>query len=306
MPGKVFISCGQRGSEKKTAEAVKDLLETKFGLSTYLAFQVQSLDDIMVITKELRTSDYYLMIDFKRAPNNIGDLTCSLFTHQELALAHHLGFGSDMIVLQQDGAVLEGFLKYVLSNPKSFKDNTDLIESINQLVLQKKWSSEYSRNLVVKDLSCTDCWYSDHTGQSYQRVWQIMIENRRPDTAALGTVCILDAVKDSSGRKEQSKDRAYLKWAGQAGYERTILPKDFGLVDILAIRPDQRGVFLHSLRDTPRDPIVQDDGEYEFFFKVYAREYSVVEFSVQIKLNWAEFAPDKWRPRTTVKLLSTS
>jgi hypothetical protein len=305
MPGKVFISCGQRGSEKKTAEAVKKLFEEEFGLSTYLAFQVQSLDDIMVITKELRTSDYYLMIDFKRNPNSIEDLTCSLFTHQELALAHHLGFGSDMIVLQQEGAPLEGFLKYVLSNPKLFKDETGLIEAIRQLVLQKEWSSEYSRNLLARDLSYTDCWYSDHTGKNYQRVWQIMIENRRPDSAALGTVCILDAVKYPNGLKEQSKDRAYLKWAGQAGYERTILPKDFGIVDVLAIRPDQRGVFLHSLRDTPRAPIVGDDGEYEFFYKVYAREYSVVEFSVKIELNWAEFAPDKWQPSTTAELVST-
>lgn len=305
MPGKVFISCGQRGGEKKTAEAVKKLLEVEFGLSTYLACQVQSLDDIMVITKELRTSDYYLIIDFKRNPGNIEDLTCSLFTHQELALAHHLGFGSDMIVLQQEGAPLEGFLKYVLSNPKSFKDEAGLLEVLRQLVSQKKWSSEYSRNLLARDLSCSDCWYSDHTGKSYQRVWQIMIENRRPDTAALGTVCILDAVKYPNGHKEQSKDRAYLKWAGQAGYERTILPKDFGLVDVLAIRPDQRGVFLLSLRDTPRAPIVENDGEYEFFYKVYAREYSVVEFSVKIELNWTEFAPDKWQPSTTAELVST-
>lgn len=306
MPGKVFISCGQRGSEKTTAKAVKKLLEEKeFSLSAYLAFQVQSLDDIMVITKELRTSDYYLMIDFKRTPNSNEDLTCSLFTHQELALAHHLGFGSDMIVLQQEGAPLEGFLKYVLSNPKLFKDDAGLLESLKQLVLQKQWSSEYSRNLLARDLSYTDCWYSDHTGKSYQRVWQIRIENRRPDTAALGTVCILDAVEYPNGRKEQSGDRAYLKWAGQAGYERTILPKDFGLVDVLSIRPDQRGIFLHSLRDTPRAPIVKDDGEYEFFFKVFAREYSVVDFSVKIELNWAEVSTNKWEPNTKAKLVPT-
>lgn len=305
MPGKVFISCGQRGSEKRIAETVKKLLEEEFGLSTYLAFQVQSLDDIMVITKELRTSDYYLMIDFKRNPNSIEDLTCSLFTHQELALAHHLGFGSDMIVLQQEGAPLEGFLKYVLSNPKPFKDEAGLLESIRQLVLQKKWSSGYSRNLLARDLRYHDCWYSDHTGKSCQRVWEIMIKNRRPDTAALGTVCILDAVKYPNGSKEQSKDRAYLKWAGQAGYERTILPKDFGLVDVLAIRPDQRGVFLHSLRDTARAPIVKNDGEYEFFYKVYAHEYSVVKFSVKIELNWVELASDIWQPSTTAKLVLT-
>ncbi len=306
MPGKVFISCGQRGDERVVAESVKVLLKDEFDLTSYLACQVQSLDDIMVITKELQTSDYYLMIDFKRTLTQKNKLTCSLFTHQELALAHHLGFGSDMIVLQQKGASLEGFLKYVLSNPKSFENEKDLLEVIKQLVSQKKWSPEYSRNLLARTLGYTDCSYSDHTGNSCQRVWQIKIENKRPDTAALRAVCILDAVKGADGIKYQSEDRAYLKWAGQAGYERTILPEDFGLVDVLAIRSDQKGIFLHSLRDTARDPIVVDDGTYEFFFKVYANEFSIVEFCVKIELNNGEIVPDKWKSGTRVELVSNT
>ena len=65
MPGKVFISCGQRHrDERETADKIATLLLDEFGLQSYLAFNIQSLDDIMKITQELRSSDYYLFVDF--------------------------------------------------------------------------------------------------------------------------------------------------------------------------------------------------------------------------------------------------
>lgn len=67
MAGRVFISCGQKTKREKTlAKRIARLLEVEFGLAPYLAFQVQSLNGIMVITQELSKSDYYLFIDFKR------------------------------------------------------------------------------------------------------------------------------------------------------------------------------------------------------------------------------------------------
>lgn len=128
MVGKVFISCGQRADEKEKAEKVKGLLKEKFFLDSYLAFKVQGLDDIMIITEELKTSDYYLFIDFKR--NEQKDFACSLFTHQELALAHHVGF-RDIIAIQEQGMPLEGFLKYVLSNPEHFTTEEELYKKLS-------------------------------------------------------------------------------------------------------------------------------------------------------------------------------
>lgn len=61
----------------------------------------------MTITRELRNSDYYLFIDFLRRTDKPEDLAYSLFTHQELALAHHLGFG-DMIALRQSASAIQG------------------------------------------------------------------------------------------------------------------------------------------------------------------------------------------------------
>ena len=201
----------------------------------------------MTITKELRESDYYLFIDFRREPEGPQDLPCSLFTHQELALAHHLRF-ENIIALKQEGAPVEGFLRYVLSNPESFSDDSDLLDKLRRLVGERHWTPDYTRNLEVSELRDSGpITYSDHTGPSVQWVWQAWVRNKRPDVAAVRTVCILDYIKKADGNRIEPFDRSPLKWAGQlTNYERTILPQDYGDVDLFAIRTEEPGLFLHS------------------------------------------------------------
>jgi hypothetical protein len=282
------------------------MLRKEFGLVPYIAFRVQSLGDIMAITNELRSSDYYLLIDFTRRQDKPEDLPCSLFTHQELALAHHLGFRDQVIALQQDGAPLEGFLRYVQSNPEPFKTVDELLYKVRDLVRAKGWSASYSRNLVVTAISPTELLaYGDHADASMQVVWQARIENRRPDIAAVATVCILDSIHDATGNKIPCDDRAYLKWAGQAGYERTVLPDDFGLVDLFAVRPDKPGLYVHSLRDTPRRPVVTANGDYRLGFKVFARDFPLAQFGVNVRLCWQAATSNTWANQTVAALVQT-
>jgi hypothetical protein len=303
MPGKVFISCGQRAPrETKVAEAVGRLLYEKFHLKPYLAFRIQSLGDIMAITNELRSSDYYLLLDFKRRQKEPEDLPCSLFTHQELALAHHLGFREQIIALQQKGAPVEGFLRYVQSNPTAFTTTSDLLKKFNILIEEKGWNANYSRNLVVAGLTKSDPFpYEDHTGGSKNIAWTAKIENRRPDVAAVEVVCILSTING-----DPCRDRAYLKWADQSTYVPTILPRDFGQVVLFAIRPDKPGLFLQSLRDhRPREPVIRDNGDYDLAFKVFAREFPLLQFEVTVHLRWQPSVQSSWaawKTRTEAEL----
>lgn len=294
MPGKVFVSCGQRGAERHVAERLRALLEKGFGLQVYLAFRIQSLQDVMSIIQELRSSDYYLLIDFAREVSNPTDLPMSLFTHQELAIAYSLGF-ENVIALQQNRAPLEGFLRYVLSNPARFADEDDLFRQVTALVHERGWNSRYSRNLVVSRLECTDpITYGDHTGAALMRVWELRVENRRSDAAALSTICRLDVVKDSRGTIS-TPDRSYLKWSGQMGYERTILPGDFAMVALFAVRDEDRGLFLLSNRDSlPRLPIITEDGEYQLLYTVFAQGFPLMRFSVLVPFVWQAATDDAW------------
>lgn len=207
---------------------IRGLLKKTFGLDAYLAFKVQSLNDIMSITEELRRSDYYLFIDFLRDATRPDDFSCSLFTHQELALAYHLGF-RDMIAPQQEGVCQEGFVRYVLSNPEPLSTPADLLQKIAALVHERGWSPSYSRHLVISN---PQAWapanYVDHTGGSLDRIWTVDFENRRPDAAATRVVCLLDSFEDNI-RRWPSPDRSFLKWWGFNNcYEGVVLPKDTG------------------------------------------------------------------------------
>ncbi|MBU0633436.1 MAG: hypothetical protein KKA52_00050 [Candidatus Omnitrophica bacterium] len=291
MAGKVFISCGQRPPfEKNIAEKVAKLLKEEFELDSYLAFKIQGLNDIMKITEELRSSDYYLFIDFFRKGKFFGwgkiELPCSLFTHQELALAHHLGF-QEIISFQYKDAPLEGFLRYVQSNPETFKDENELLKKLKIIVGERGWNKNYSRNLVISDFRrIGPLYYGDQTGQYYEWVWDVHIENRRPDVAAINTACLLDYIVLPSGEKMENDDRSFLKWGGhggQMGYQRIILPLDHGRINIFAIHCNENGVYLHSALDfVPRVPVISDEGIYRMCYKVFAEHFPLLSFVVEL------------------------
>jgi len=303
MPGKVFISCGQRlPREKNVAKKVGELLKEKVNLNYYLAFKIQGLNDIMKITEELRSSDYYLFIDFYRKDEK--DLPCSLFTHQELALAHHLGF-KDVIAFQEKGAPLEGFLRYVQANPETFENEEELLEKVEKAVTERNWTKNYSRNLVVTNITrAGPIQYGDHTGTHVEYIWHARVENHRPDAAAVNAVCVLDYIKFPNGEKRNCDDRSCLKWALQQGYQRTILPKDYGLIDIFAIHTDKPGIYLHSARDMIlREPILRDDCEYELYYKVFSEGFPLLSFGVQVNYHYSSPTRGTWQNFTEAKLI---
>ena len=288
MAGRVFVSCGQRGTEKDVALRIQDLLQKTFGLDSYLAFRTQSLNDIMIITEELRKSDYYLFIDFFRQAEHADDFSCSLFTHQELAVAHHLGF-RDMIALRDARVRQEGFVRYVLSNPETFSDTDELLEKLGGLIRDRGWSPKFSRNLVVSNLHLSQPdphSYGDHTGTFNMRTWSVRIENRRPDVAATRAICILDRIDDQVGG-QASPDRSFLKWSGfLQRYENTLLPDDFGTVNLCSVRESESGLFLLSQMDfSPRQPVVRDDGNYLLQFKVFSEGFPLLKFRVRFQLR---------------------
>jgi hypothetical protein len=53
----------------------------------------------------VRSFDYALVVDGHFKTQFAEKET---FTHQELALAHHLGYGGNIIALQEEGAALTG------------------------------------------------------------------------------------------------------------------------------------------------------------------------------------------------------
>jgi hypothetical protein len=126
------------------------------------------------------------------------------------------------------------------------------------------------------------------------KAWTAKIENRRPDVAAVRTVCILDQI-ESGSQLCPSPDRSYLKWSGQATYENTLLPEDVGEVVLCCTHQEEPGIFLQSARDVvPRSAIIRDNGRYVLRFKVFSEGFPLLRFAVQFDLQWQQPAHSVW------------
>jgi hypothetical protein len=126
---RVFISCGQAtDDERKVAREICELVK-RIGFDAYLAIEAQTLLEINSgIIDELKASDYYLLINFNRDPLPNGNRG-SLFSNQELAIAHALGF-KRLLVLNQVGVADEGMLRYIGINTQRFGGYADCVDVV--------------------------------------------------------------------------------------------------------------------------------------------------------------------------------
>lgn len=227
MSSRVFISCGQATTaERRVADEVRRWFEAE-GYLPHVAIQAQSLEDVNSgIIEELKRSDFYVFIDFRREqlPRK-GRLfgLCgprryrgSLFTNQELAVAQVLRFAK-VIFLQQEGVELEGLLKYMGSNATHFTKTSEVVALLERLVRERRWTPSYSRHLEVGDPHWTPVLpYLDHTGTKMVRVFELDIHNRRSDLAALNAVARLARLATSDGSTPSGIDSSELKVVGHA------------------------------------------------------------------------------------------
>jgi hypothetical protein len=319
MSGKVFISCGQRGErEKKIADAVYKLIKSKLKFNCFFAPEdVEGVNDVDQIIEELRSSDYYLFIDFHRKDKEI---PISLFSHQEFALAHHLGYKNLIVFCEKDMPPSEGVLKYVVHEPETFENEEELLIKIKGEIDKRGWTKSYSRNLVVTAITREGpIQYGDHIGCQWEYIWHAWVENRRPDVAAVNAVCVLDSLEFPNGEKRACYDRSYLKWAlqmaGQIGYQKTILPEDSGKIDIFALHADEPGIYLHSAIDfyriergvKKRIPIIEANGKYTLYYKVFSEGFPLLRFAVQVNYQYSsptgiQQAKIFWENSTEAKL----
>lgn len=292
MPGEIFISCGQaKPKERELVANISSSLRNK-GFNPYVAIEAQSIQDINnEIIGRLKQSDCYIFIDFKRE-RIWGYLWWkkyrgSLFTNQELAIAYVLGF-EHAIVLRQKGVELEGIGKYILSNAKTFENPKEVITLVESEVNNRKWSPEYSRNLIAQYIkSSPGILYRDHTLSQLQQIYHIGIINCRSDVAAINVIAHLVEIAIPGGNVNNDIDRSDLKWARQIGYTRNIPPKETVPFDAFALdEQNPHHVYLHSLSDThPRIPIINQVGHYILRYQIYSENFPVTEVRVDLNLT---------------------
>ena len=286
MGARVFISCGQRAGEREIAQVVAQWFSSR-GFRPYVALEAQSIQDVNAgIIGELRRSDYYVFIDFRRElldgteqPAHRG----SLFSHQELAIAYTMDF-EHAVFFRESGVRLEGVAAYTASNSTAFEDRSRVPDLVAEAVQRRGWHAGYSRNLVAGPLRMPDehIQYRDLRG----RFLYADIQNRRPDVGATGVVARLPALRIAGGPWQVSPNRSHLKVTGQhLAFEQTIWPESHGAFDLLCVDMERGSrVYLNNALDVSPTPVLLDAvGEHLLEYEVFAHGFERVVFTVRLR-----------------------
>lgn len=284
---KVFISCGQSSEkEREVAKKISDWFLSN-GFIPYVAICAQNLSDVnFVIINELKTSDYYVFIDFKRDILRGAEYRGSLFTNQELAIAYVLKF-EKAIFLKHEDVKLEGMTQYMTSNAITFKNDAEVIEKVKRLTKEYKWSNTYSRHLVIDEIILSGrCNYTERGETVRGNILAAKIKNNRTDIAAFNTVSRLEFI-EFNGEKKESPNKNLLKVSGQSGYNQIIWPQSFGQFDLLMIsNASPICIYLNCLNDVrPKRPIINVFGKYNLYYSVIAEFYPRLDFSISISFH---------------------
>jgi hypothetical protein len=233
VKGKVFVSCGQHGrAERRVARGISELLIAR-GFNVYLAIDVQTILEINTgIIEELKDSDFYLFVNFRREKIGWSKFRGSLFSNQELAIAYALGF-EKLLVINQRGITPEGMLRYIGNNAETFRGAGDCCAVVERGVDRAGWAPDYTRRLRPGQIRFSDALIN--YGNLVGWFLYLDIHNDRPDIAALGTTARLVAVAREGKSFQPCEIRSPLKATARSGFSHTIFPKSHEAFDILCI-----------------------------------------------------------------------
>ena len=151
LRARIFISCGQskQSDEDQIAREIGNRLRY-LGFDAYVAVEVQDLHGLREnIFEELRKSEYFLFVDFKR--DSLGDSGLhrgSLFSNQELAIASLLEI--DVVAFREKGVKpQDGLMQFLQVNPKEFSDKSMLPDAVVGVVQQRGWKSNWKNELAL-------------------------------------------------------------------------------------------------------------------------------------------------------------
>lgn len=292
---KVFVSCGQREDEKAIGREVCELLAAR-GFNVYLAIDVQTIHEINErIIRELKNSDCFLFVNFRREEVH-GGCRGSLFSNQEFAIAFALRF-ERLLVVNQEGIVPEGMLRYVGVNTETFRDVGDCCAVVGRALDRARWTPEYTRRLWADGLRISSLMQPIICGPMVGQFLYADLHNGRPDIAALECTAKLFSFGKVGTPLEASPIRSPLKATGRSGFSHTIFPNSYEAFDLLFVGTvrglgNRRCVCLNSALDvTPLRDLPITAGIWLLRYQFYAIDFPVLTVDIELSLDERPLQP---------------
>jgi hypothetical protein len=295
MKSRVFISCGQHSQrEIDIAARIKDLLKKRH-FDPYVAKEVQNIFEINSgIIGELKNSDCYLFINFRREPMN-DKYRGSLFSNQEFAVAYALGFDRIIVVNEKDVRP-EGMLAYIGCNTKVFETAQECLDIVEDALNRSGWEPSYSRRLRAENVRPENLKYTHFTRELMDGCFlSIDIANGRPDIAAIetsGRLLGFRRAREKDFRSSLPHHRSLLKASCRNAFSHTVFPgssESFNILFIGTVFSPERiistgtsgtsglsgervtGVYLNSALDLiPNPPLPLESGEWVLMYEFCA------------------------------------
>jgi hypothetical protein len=220
------------------------------GFYVFFASRVQDSKSLtQIIFRELEDSDYYMLIDFKREkllpPSKAWRFfrgrrfqhRGSLFSHQEFALACHLGL--ELAPFREAGVEpFTGIVGEVMGNAIEFNDRNGLVELVRDHIQEKidrdEWSLSTKNTLqLVKapDQGIKATWVSGDKVAYYH----IHVRNLHWRKPATNCYAYLDKVIDLNTIKDVRLYTCELKWEGTKQSGVRIQPKGYRGLDAFVV-----------------------------------------------------------------------
>ena len=272
------------------ASQIKHWFESE-GYGTYVATHVQTLQELnSQIIDALKSSDYFLFINLPRETvgHKKGDRPRrgSVYSNQELAVAHAFGF-DHMILVNHKDVRKEGVYSFLVVNTPEFESLDEVLSIVKEAVKISRWENTFSRHLQLGNLRLDgSVLYGDHTGTKNLRIAHIDVSNGRPDIAASDCAAQFVSIVRSGSSSQSSPDQSRLKATGRQGYSQFIWPKSTGSFDLFGIETNSYPItYLLSEADIfPRPPIISAHDTYILAYAIYADRFPEVTFRVELCL----------------------
>jgi hypothetical protein len=288
VSARVFISCGQtRGSEEEQiAGAIAGRLK-KLGFDTYIAVAEQSLRGLIEnIFAQLRTSEYFIFIDFKREKLDVAPACYrgSLFAHQELAIASFLGL--EVLAFQERGVKPDdGIMRFIQANSISFQDRHTLPSVIADKVTERNWKSDWRNVLALEIAEPSDAYFNDPKRPA--RYFHINVHNRHLTRVATNCYAYLEKVVRTDSGAETKIKTIEFKWEGTGLPSVAIAAGSARAFDAVYIFHDApTDLQFNALADSSGFfPNIRGEGEYELTYMVLSENFPIARATFKLDLR---------------------
>ena len=178
------------------------------------------------IFAELRETEYFLFIDFRRELLS-GPPECiyrgSLFSHQELAIASYMDL--DILPLQEDGVKkLDGMLGHIQANATKFNDRSQLPDLVRKKVAENGWRNDWRNQLTLEQSSPPSGVAHHRATNRISCFFHLTVRNHHSRVTARNCYAYLRRIAEVKTAEQVTFGVAELKWSGYTFPNASIFP----------------------------------------------------------------------------------